>query len=106
MATTLADQYALSQDSTFQGRVRIAAVAAAIAIHSETFTALTPARDAFGKQVLLNNPASVHALVTLAVAQDSTVANQAGTPALQASVTDAAISSAVSAVWNAFAVRD
>ena len=106
MATTLADQYVLSQDATFQGRVRAAAVAAAIAIHAETFTKDTSARDAFGKVVLLNNPPSVHTLIALAVATDSTVANAAGSPALQASVTDAQISAAVSGQWNAFAVRD
>src|SRR5262245_27654566 len=102
----LKDQYDLSQDATFQGRVRIAAVAAAVAIHGETFTSTTPERDAFGKQVLLNNPASIHTLITLAVAQDATVASLAGSPFNQTNVTDAAINNAVSAVWNAFAVRD
>lgn len=103
----LIDQYNLSQDSTFQGRVRIAAVAAAIAIHNETYTAITPQRDAFGKLVLLNTGVSpVHQLLALAVAQDATVAAAAGSPFNQASVSDTAINNAVGAVWNAFAVRN
>lgn len=100
------DQFNLSQDSTFQGRVRIAAVAAAQAIHNEVFTALTTRRDAFGKQVLENNPSGVYQLIALAVATDPTVASEAGAPFNQSAVSDGAISNAVSAAWNSFAISD
>ena len=106
MATSLNAQFSLSQDSTFQGRVRASACAAAIAIHNETFTNKTVERDAFAKQVLLNSITNLQQLLSFAVAVDSTVANLAGDPAIQASVTDTAINNAVSAAWNAFAVRD
>lgn len=105
MATTLADQYSLSLDATFQKRVQSAVVAASVAIHGEAFTALTSQRDAFGKVVLQNMPQWITSL-TLAVAVDPTVAGLAGSPAVQASVTDTAITNAVSAMWNTFAVRN
>jgi hypothetical protein len=106
MATTLADQALLAADSTFQSRVRASAMAAAVAIHSEAFTALTPQRDAFGKQILNNNPAGIAIQLANSVATDATVAGLAGSPAAQANVTDVAINNAVSGQWNSFAVRD
>lgn len=104
MATTLVDQYTLSQDSTFQKRVQAAVQTTAIAIHAEAFTAKTPQRDNFGKQVLQNMPMWINQLA-LAVAVDPTVAGLAGSPPVQASVTDASISNAISAAWEAFAYR-
>lgn len=102
----LIDQWNLAQDVNFTGRVRQSFCVAAIAIHGESQTVLTAQRDAFGKQVLLNQIAGLPALLAIAVAADSTVATLAGSPPLQANVTDAAISNAVSACWNSFAVRD
>ena len=106
MATTLTDQANLAQDATFQGRVKVAACAAASAIHNEAFTSLTPRRDAFGKQVLLVNPANIYAMLATAIASDPTVSSQAGSPQNQANVTDAAINAAISSVWNSFAIAD
>lgn len=105
MATSLIDQYTLSLDATFQKRVQSAVVSAAVAIHGEAFSNITAQRDAFGKTVLKDMPLWIASLA-LGVAVDSTVAGLAGSPAAQANVTDAAISNAVSAMWNTFAVRN
>jgi len=102
----LVDQSTLAADTTFQSRVKAAAFAAAVAIHSEAATNLTAQRDAFGKQILTNSPNGIALQLAAAVAVDATVAAAAGSPATQANVTDAQITNAVSAAWNSFAVRD
>ena len=101
----LIDQYTLSQDTTFKNRVKASCYAAAVAIHNEVYTRLTPERDAFGKKIVTNSPASITDLVAVAVAVDATVASLAGVPPVQANVTDVAINNAVSAAWNSFAVE-
>lgn len=100
----LIDQYTLSQDVNFRNRVKVACFAAAVAIHNEAFARLTPERDSFGKQIIINTPPNVTDLVAVAVAVNATVASLAGVPPLQANVTDVAINNAVSAAWDSFAV--
>lgn len=113
---SLNDSYLLSQDLTFQHRVLESAEAAEVNIHSESTTGLTPQRDSFGK-LILDNPTVWAPLVSAAVATDSNVISDAtangtvvlttGNAATQAAlVTDTHINNAVSAMWNAFAVRD
>lgn len=98
MATTLNDQYLLAHDTTFIQRVAEAIVTAAIAIASE---AESP-RIHLVRKVLLE-PARYAGIMAVGVATDTTVASQAGTPFVQASVTDAAITNAVTSQWTAYA---
>lgn len=98
----LVDQSVLSADTTFQNRVRQAIIAAAIAIASESANiAWHRQRTTLSKSVM-NAPDSYAPLFAKAVATDTTVQTQAGTPATQGNVTDAAINNAVSAMWNSF----
>lgn len=105
MATTLIDQYTLGIDATFQHRVQQEILTIIQQIHNETYTALTPQRDAFVKLVEANLAFWVN-VIAQTVASDAAVAALAGSPSVQASVTDVAIANAVSAAWNSFAVKD
>src|SRR6266849_3922837 len=99
---TLADGYTLSQDVNFQHRVQESIVAAAIAIANESPAAtLHSARVAFGRMVL-QYPGTWASNMSPAIATDTTVAADAGSPPVQANVTDTHINNAGSSEWNAY----
>jgi hypothetical protein len=101
-SATLSDQYTLSQDVNFQHRVQESIVAAAIAIANESpAVALHSARIAFGRSVLAS-PSSWAASMAPSLATDATIAADAGSPPIQANVTDAHINTAVASQWNSY----
>lgn len=99
----LIDQFTLAQDATFNQRVEQAVVETAVAIAGEAETAAYHIpRAAFAANVLAS-PSAYASAFAKAVAADDTVATAAGSPPVQANVTDAQITNAVSAAWNALA---
>lgn len=100
MATTLLDQFNLSADATFVKRVEEAIVTAAIQISGEG----SSNRTRLTRKVLAN-PSGYAALMAVGIAQDATVAADAGSPFNQALVTDAHITAAVTSQWNAYALE-
>lgn len=116
MAASHSDSFQLSQDSTFQGRVQQALVAACISIANEGNTvAFHRERARYVVQILSSTNAlsAGMTLFTNSVSTDATClsdATQAGTVVLTsgnraaqaALVTDAHIDSAISSQFNAF----
>lgn len=98
----LIDQYNLSNDANFVWRVRQAIIAGSVSIQAEAGTVAYHAQRAKLAASIVNDPASWAAKFAMAVANDATVVSQAGTPATQANVTDAAINAALNNVVNAF----
>ena len=98
----LVDQFTLASDATFQGRVRQAIIAAAIAIVNESMATGYHSLRAKLAKAVMNNPGSYASLFAMAVAGDAAVVASAGAPPVQVSVTDANINNAVSAMWNSF----
>lgn len=95
----LTDQYALSQDATFQGRVQQATVTAAVQISSEAdAVAFHPARVRLATKVL-QDPVSWTKVFAAGVASDTTIAGHPTNP----QVLDSEIQNAVSGQWNGFA---
>lgn len=94
----LIDQATLAADATFILRVKAAVVKrAAVALgNNPTSDVLTLARR------ILAAPDEAAGRVVWAIATDTTVAAAAGTPAAQASVTDAQINTAVTALLPLF----
>jgi hypothetical protein len=113
MAVSYNDKYQLSQDATFQNRVRTSLVAACISIYNEGWgVAFHRERQTFATAVM-NAPDAFKALVANGVATDTNVINDAtatGTVALTAGnvatqaalVTDAHIDAAISGQFNTF----
>ena len=99
----LADQYTLSQDANFQHRVQQALATAAIQIYGEVQTTFGHGKRGQYATLVLGNISNVLLQWCEAIATDATVASQAGSPATQANVTDAAVANALAAMWNAFA---
>jgi hypothetical protein len=99
----LTDQATLAADATFKGRVQSAIVAAAIAIYNEAQATSGHGQRAAYAKAVLQNPAGYAAVMALGVGTESAVATAAGTPPVQAAVTDAQISNAVAGQWNAYA---
>jgi len=98
---TRTEQYALSQDATFQGRVAIAAEAKAIGIAGESSAGLDPPRKRLAVRVLKDSIEEAKNL-SFVVAVNSAIA--AKTPLTDATVTDAEIDSALSdAAWDGYA---
>ncbi len=115
MAASLNDSNVLGANTVFIGRVQAALLATCNAIFSEASNNLHVFRVSLVHQILSNptNLANWASTFALAVGTDTSVlgdATQAGTVALttanvlaqQALVTDAHISNAVSAMFNAF----
>jgi hypothetical protein len=100
---TLASQYTLSQDVTFQGRVRQAIITVAIAVANEAGnTAFHSYRSQLATKVLAD-PAGWSIKFAEGVSSDSAVSTAAGSPSpVQANVADAQISNAVTGQWNAY----
>lgn len=91
-----ATQYVNSSDATFDERVTVAVVNAAIAIVSEgTGTANHANRVALAKAAL-NNPNPYGALFALGVVANQTLDDLT-------TITDATIQSTVNALWNGYA---
>jgi hypothetical protein len=113
MAVSYNDKYLLSQDATFQNRVRTALIAACISIKNESLlTNFHRERETYLVAVM-NSPDSFKAIVAAGVATDASVisdATAAGTVALTsgnvaaqaALVTDAHIDTAIAGQFNAF----
>jgi hypothetical protein len=99
----LVDQYTLANDSTFQQRVEQSMLEAAVSISSEAdSTAFHRERIALASKAILD-PSQYALLFSKAVATNDAVAAAAGSPPVQASVTDAQINTAISSVWDALA---
>lgn len=113
MAVSYNDKQLLSQDATFQSRVKMALVAACIQIKSEAVTtAFHRERETFLTAVM-NSPDTFKANAATGVATDAlvigdataggTVALTSGNVATQAAlVTDAHIDTAISGQFNSF----
>src|SRR5690242_9436839 len=88
------DQATLAADATFLSRVKVAVVKRAVAAlgASPTSDVLALARG------ILADPTAYTAQVVWSIATDATVAAAAGSPASQASVTDAQIQTAVNSL--------
>ena len=98
---TRTEQFLLSQDSTFKGRVSVAAFTKAVTIASESSAGLNPPRKALASRVL-RNPQEEAVNLGFVVVRDSTIA--AKNPLTNLDVTDAEIDSALSdAVWDGYA---
>lgn len=91
---TYAEQFTLSQDSTFQGRVRVATVKAAASVF--TLTQPTLAQLSLGKEIL-RDPATYTPLVAQLVMNDAVVAASAPTGT---ALTDVQLQSAVNTYLN------
>jgi hypothetical protein len=101
---TLQSQYTLSQDATFQQRVRQSLVSAAVAISNEAGSVAFHGQRVNLAARVLADPGFWSLRFSEGVASDSTVATAAGSPTPnQASVTDAQINNAVTSQWNAYA---
>ena len=98
----LQDQVTLAADTAFQGRVKQAIIAAAIAIVNEAISTGFHSQRVRLAAAIVNAPSTYAPLFAAAVATDTTVQSSAGSPPVQASVTDANINAAVAAVWNSF----
>lgn len=116
----LSDQYLISQDPTFQGRVKEALAGTCVAIVNEAITAATllihVRRAQLAANILNQLNASTASWVTVFAAaaatntqvvadatQNSTVALTASNAAAQAAlVTDTDLNNAISAVFNSF----
>lgn len=93
----LLTDYNNSQITDFQYRVRMALISTALAVQSESVaTANHAARSAYSLLVLAN-PAGYATLMAPAFTVDNTMD--------PANVTDAAMESRASAIWNAYAVQ-
>lgn len=113
MAATRSDMYILSQDATFQNRVRASMIAAAIAIKNESVaTAFHRERETYAVAIM-NQPDNYKPLFAGGAATDASVIGDAtagGTVALttgnvatqQALCTDTHIDSAISSQFNVF----
>lgn len=114
---SLSDQFQLSQDATFQGRVQASLIAACVAIGNEGWTVpFHRERATFSAGILAGTGGTQASYVTLftnTVSTDSSCisdATQAGTVVLTSAnraaqaalVTDAHINAAVSAQFNSF----
>lgn len=119
MAASRSDEFQLSQDVTFQGRVQASLLAACVSIANEGFSvAFHRERSRFASTILsaINNPQVNYVqLFSNSVSTDPTViadATQGGTVVLTSAnraaqaalVTDAHIDAAVSAQFNSFIV--
>lgn len=113
MAASRSDMYLLSQDATFQNRVRAAMISASVAIKNEAITVSFHRERETYCVGILNSPDTYKALFAGTVATDSLViadATAAGTVVLTggnaatqaALVTDAHIDSAISSQFNSF----
>jgi hypothetical protein len=100
---TLADQFTYSQNATFQNKVRQALVSAAIAISGEA-QANNRNRTTLAIAVLANPTAYLQQFCE-AVTADPTVSGKIAGGGASGTETDADVSNAVSASWNAFANR-
>lgn len=113
MATSRSDMYILSQEATFQNRIRAAMIAACVSITTEArTTAFHRERETYAVSIL-NSPDTFKALFAGTVATDASVigdATAAGTVVLtsgnvatqQALCTDAHIDAAISGQFNSF----
>jgi hypothetical protein len=113
MAVSYNDKQQLSQDATFQNRVKMSLVAACISIHNEGWAvAFHREREAFASAVM-NAPDTFKGNATTAVATDTSCINDAtatGTVVLTSAnvaaqaalVTDAHIDAAISGQFNTF----
>ncbi len=95
------DDYALSQDVTFQNRVRMAMMKAAITIMSESATAYNAQTEVLRTNLatsILQNPT----LYIFSFTQASIEAGASGSPLTSAS-SDGNIDVAIASVWNGVA---
>jgi hypothetical protein len=100
---SLADQYTYSQTQTFQNQVKQAMVSTAIAVSGEA-AAYNRNRTTLAIAVLKpNGVANYLGQFAAAAANDSTVSATIASGGATATATDAQISNAVSAAWNAIA---
>ncbi len=98
---TRTEQFNLSEDTTFRGRVAIAIEAKAIAIASESSAGLNPARKCLAARVL-KAPKDEAANFVNVVVTDADIASK--TPLTNLTVDDAEIDAALSnAVWDGYA---
>lgn len=113
MATTRSDMYILSQEATFQNRVRAAMLVAAISITTEADSVTWHRERQTYAVSVINAPDTFKMLFANTVATDASVAGaatQAGTVALttgnvptqQALASDAQIDAAISGQFNSF----
>ena len=98
---SLIDSYTLSQDATFRNRVRQSALQQAGVVVAEAQTVAFHERRLKLVPRVTDNPGVLGDLFTEAIAGTNAVAVAAGSPPVQASVSDAQINTAVAAVWNA-----
>ena len=95
----LIDQYKASNDLNFRQRVEMALCNAAVSIQSEATTTANHTNRANYAKLVLNNPTNYSSLFAEAICgYDATLTVQN-----LSTITDAAIQSGVSAVWNALA---
>ena len=100
---SLADQYTYSQTATFQNKVKQQMVAAAIAISGEA-QAYNRNRTTLAIKVLAPNGVNAYiAQFAAAVANDATVSSKIASGGASGTETDADVTNAVSAAWNAIA---
>lgn len=114
MPASYSDKNQLSNDATFQGRVRQAMLTACVAIASESPTTVPFHRERSAFAVLcMNSPTTFELLFAFTVANDANVIadataggtvvlTQANVAAQAALVTDAHIDAAVSSQFNGF----
>lgn len=113
MATSRSDMYILSQEATFQNRVRASMIAASISITTEADSVSYHRERQTYAVAVINSPDTFKLLFANTAATDATVigaATQAGTVVLtagnvaaqQALVGDAAIDNAISGQFNSF----
>lgn len=100
---SLIDSYTLSQDTTFRQRVRQAVLAHAGAVIAEAQTVAFHERRIKLVPQVVARPGELGDFFAEAIAGVAAVATAAGSPPVQASVTDAQITAAVAGVWNAMA---
>lgn len=98
---TLTEEYTLSQDVTFLGRVAMAAERKAVAISAESSAGLNPARKQLAI-IVLKDPIEAAKGLALVIVRDAVIS--AKTPLNNGTVTDTEITTALSdAVWNGYA---
>lgn len=99
MATTYLDQANLSIDATFVKRVQACLVANAKFIANTSTETIKRQNLAY---LILGNPAPYASVFAVGVATDVTVAEAAGSPQAQATVTDLQINAAIAAIYNMY----
>jgi len=94
----LIDQFTLSQDATFVNRITAAIVERA----TTTAANNNPSRSTLAAAIL-QDPTLWGTKIANGVASDNAVATAAGSPPVQANVTDAQINAAITALYDSYA---